>query len=130
MMELMIKLAAAALCGALFAAFLRPLSPAFGMLLSVVTGVLLLTRILDPVGHIFHTLAAFLTAAGISGDMYLPIIKAVGIAVLVHMVSQVCRDAGEGALGSKIELAGTIGAIAACIPLMQKVFELLTSMLL
>ena len=129
-MELMIKLAVMALCGALFAAFLRPLSPVFGMLTALISGILLLTIVLDPIGHIFHTLSAFLTAAGISGDMYLPIIKAVGIAVIVHIVSQVCRDAGEGALGSKIELAGTIGAIAVCIPLMQKVFDLLTSMLL
>ena len=124
------KLAILALCGALFAAFLRPLSPVFGVLIALTCGILLLTAILDPIGQIFHALSTFLTMAGISGEIYLPVIKAVGIAVIVHIVSQVCRDAGESAVGSKLELAGTIAAIAVCIPLMQKVFALLESMLL
>lgn len=129
-MELIVKLAAAALCGALFAAFLRPLSPVFGMLTALACGMILLLAVLDPVGEIFQALSAFLTAAGISGEIYLPVIKAVGIAVIVHITAQVCRDAGEGALGSKLELAGTIAAIAVCIPLMRQVFALLGSMLL
>lgn len=124
------KLAATALCGALFAAFLRPLSPVFGILTALACGLVILTAILDPIGQIFHALAAFLTAAGISGEIYLPVIKAVGIAMIVHITAQVCRDAGEGALGNKLELAGTIAAIAVCIPLMQQVFALLESMLL
>ena len=126
----MIKLAAAALCGALFAAFLRPISPVFGILTALACGLVVLAAVLDPIGQIFRALSAFLTAAGISGTIYLPVIKAVGIAVLVHITAQVCRDAGEGALGSKLELAGTIAAIVVCIPLMQQVFALLEAMLL
>lgn len=61
-MELVIKLAAAALCGALFAAFLRPLSPVFGILTALTCGLLLLMAVLDPIGQIFNALAAFLTA--------------------------------------------------------------------
>ncbi|HIV68283.1 MAG TPA: stage III sporulation AC/AD family protein [Candidatus Butyricicoccus stercorigallinarum] len=129
-MELIVKLAAAALCGALFAAFLRPLSPVFGVLTALACGTLLLLAALAPVGEIFRALSAFLTAAGVSGSIYLPVIRAVGIAVLVHMTAQVCRDAGEHALGSKLELAGTIAALAVCIPLMRQVFALLESMLL
>lgn len=128
-MELVIKLAAIALCGALFASFLRPLSPVFGLLTALACGMVVLLAVLDPVGQIFHALSVFLAAAGISGDIYLPVIKAVGIAVVVHITAQVCRDAGEGALGNKLELAGTVAAIAVCIPLMQQVFTLLESML-
>lgn len=128
-MELVIKLAIVALCGALFASFLRPLSPVFGVLTALACGIILLMAILDPVGKIFHALSVFLTAAGISGEIYLPVIKAVGISVVVHIAAQVCRDAGEGSLGNKLELAGTVAAIAACVPLMQQVFTLLESML-
>ena len=71
-----------------------------------------------------------MTAVGVSRHLYVPVIKAVGIAVLVHITAQVCRDAGESALGSKLELAGVIAAIAVCIPLMREVFTLLESMLL
>ncbi len=129
-MELIVKLAAAALCGALFAAFLRPLSPVFGVLTALTCGLVVLLAVLDPVGQIFRALSGFLTAAGISGEIYLPVIKAVGIATVVHITAQVCRDAGEAALGTKLELAGTIAAVAVCIPLMQQVFSLLETMLM
>lgn len=129
-MFLIFKLAALALCGALFAAFLRPLSPAFGMLTALACGIVLLCAALTQMGSILHTLTGFLSAAGMSGALYLPVCKAVGIAVVVHIAAQVCRDAGESALGSKLELAGVVAATAACLPLMQQVFALLESMLL
>lgn len=128
-MELIIKLAGIALCGALFAAFLRPLSPVFGILTALTCGILVLLAVIEPIGEVFTALSAFLTAAGIAGDVYRPVIKAVGIAVVVSIAAQVCRDAGEGALGTKLELAGTIAAIAVCVPLMRQVFTLLGNML-
>lgn len=129
-MYLIFKLVALALCGALFAAFLRPISPVFGILTALACGLLLLYAILEPIEQIFAVLSGFLTAAGMTKDLYMPVIKAVGIAVIVHITAQVCKDAGEGALGSKLELAGVIAAIAVCIPLMREVFALLESMLL
>ncbi|MDO4174445.1 MAG: SpoIIIAC/SpoIIIAD family protein [Eubacteriales bacterium] len=129
-MALVLKLAVAALCGAMLSAFLRPNAPVFGILTALACGLVILYAVMDPIGQVFNALSAFLTAAGISGEIYLPVIKAVGIAMIVHITSQVCRDAGEGAIGSRLELAGTIAAIAACIPLMRQVFALLESMLL
>lgn len=129
-MGLIFKMAAVALCGALLAAFLRPHTPVFGILTALICGLVLLYAVMEPIGQIFNALAGFLTAAGISGAIYLPVIKAVGIAVVVHLTAQVCRDAGEGALGSKLELAGMIAAIAACIPLMEQIFAMLEAMLL
>lgn len=129
-MYLIFKLAALAVCGALFAAFLRPISPVFGILTALACGLLLLYAVLDPIRQILTVLSGFLSAAGMEKNLYLPVIKAVGIAILVHITAQVCRDAGESALGSKLELAGVIAAIAVCIPLMQEVFVLLESMLL
>lgn len=129
-MYLIFKLAILAVCGALFAAFLKPLSPVFAIFTSLACGLLLIYAVLDPVKQIFDALSGFLTAVGVSRNLYVPVIKAVGIAVLVHITAQVCRDAGESALGSKLELAGVIAAIAVCIPLMREVFTLLESMLL
>ena len=121
-MYLIFKLAVLAVCGALFAAFLKPLSPVFAIFTSLACGLLLIYAILDPVRQIFDALSGFLTAVGVSRNLYVP--------VIVHITAQVCRDAGESALGSKLELAGVIAAIAVCIPLMREVFTLLETMLL
>lgn len=129
-MELIIKLAGIALCGAVFAAFLRPLSPAFAVLTALTCGVLILMQTVSPVGQLLETTARFMDAAGIRSELYVPVIKAVGIAVVVHVTAQLCRDAGEGALGMKLEIAGTAAALAVCAPLMEQVFALLEDMLL
>lgn len=128
-MELIIRLAGIALCGAVFAAFLRPLSPVFGSLTALGCGILLMLAVLDPIARLFDVLSGFMTAAGLSGELYFPIIKAVGIAMVVHITAQTCRDAGEAALGTKLEIAGTAAALAVCAPMMEQVFQLLEKLL-
>ena len=61
--------------------------------------------------------------------MFPQLILSVGIAVLVRIVSALCRDAGQGALAVKLELAGTVASIAVCIPLVQQVFALIAAIL-
>ena len=55
--------------------------------------------------------------AGI-GEMYLIILlKIIGISYLVEFGAQVCRDAGEGAIASKVELAGKVMILVMAVPI-------------
>jgi len=56
--------------------------------------------------------------------MYLnTILKIIGIAYITEFGAQVCRDAGEGAVASKIELAGKILVMVMAIPIIALVLE-------
>lgn len=123
------RLAGIALCGAVLAALVKQYTPPFALLTAAVCGVVMLAVIARPFGEILHTLTAFLRAAGIDGDIYIPVVKAVGIAVVVRITSEICRDAGQSALASRLELAGTVAATAVCIPLMQQIFALLSELM-
>ena len=127
-MELILKLCAIALCAAVFGVYLRQHSPAFAVLLSLLAGILILLPALDAIGQVWDS-ASRLMSAKIDGEVYVPVIKAVGIAVVVRVASEVCRDAGEGSIGSKLELAGVAAAIAVCLPLMEQVIRLIGGML-
>ena len=48
---------------------------------------------------------------------------------VLHLAAAFCRDAQEGALAAAVELAGTALALAAALPLMSAVLELLTQLL-
>ena len=50
----------------------------------------------------------------------------VGIAVLVRILAALCRDAGQSALAAKVELAGTVLAFGAALPLLEQVLTFLT----
>lgn len=118
-----------ALCAAVFCVYLRQHSPAFAVLLSLLAGVLILLPALDAVGQVWDSAARLMSAAEIDGAVYMPVVKAVGIAVVVRVASEVCRDAGESSVGSKLEIAGVAAAIAACLPLMEQVIRLIGGML-
>ena len=128
-MELILSLSAIALLGTVLAALLKPSAPAVAVAVSLVSSLVLLYRVFDLLGQTFASLSNFMAAAGLDGELYFPVIKAVGIAVVVRVVSGLCRDAGQSALGSKLEFSGAAASIAVCIPLIEQVFELMGSIL-
>ena len=61
--------------------------------------------------------------------IYVPVLKAVGIAVVVRLAGAVCQDAGQAALAAQLELAGTAAAIVVCLPLLTEVLSLVARMI-
>lgn len=57
------------------------------------------------------------------GDIYSLMFKSSGICLLCSLAAELCRDCGEGSLGTKIEFAGKCTLITFSLPLIQKVFE-------
>lgn len=56
---------------------------------------------------------------------YVPtLIKALGIAFCVQITSDICLDAGEGALSEKINIFGKVEIIVLSLPLIKTLFNL------
>jgi stage III sporulation protein AD len=73
--------------------------------------------VLDKLRMIIELFTEMAKRAGI-GEMYLIILlKIIGISYLVEFGAQVCRDAGEGAIASKIELAGKVMILVMAVPI-------------
>lgn len=75
-------------------------------------------------------------SSGISGNwgqlpeqLFQPLLKTVCIALICRTGSDLCRDAGEGALASVLETAGAVAAIVVSLPLFRAVWDLLESLL-
>lgn len=56
---------------------------------------------------------------------FLPVLKCTGIAIIAQICAAVCRDAGENALASAIELSGSALALLLALPLFTAFLELL-----
>ena len=52
------------------------------------------------------------------------LMKALGITLAAELCSSVCRDAGEGALGAKLELVGKAEILLLCLPRIGELIEL------
>lgn len=51
------------------------------------------------------------------------ILKIIGIAYIAEFAAQITKDAGQGAMASKIELAGKILILAMAIPILTVLIE-------
>ncbi len=99
-------------------------APAIAFLLTLTAGVLILLRAFDLVGGTMQRFSGLLAQGGITQNLYLPVLKTVGVAVVVRVVSALCRDSGQSALAAKLEIVGAVLALSLCLPLLEQVLEL------
>ena len=76
-------------------------------------------------GELLDFLREIGAASGLSDDLFIPLYKTAGIALVVKVGGSLCRDAGESALASAVETAGTVCALLVSLPLLRAVLALL-----
>lgn len=123
------KLAALAVTGALCALILKKEVPALSVVLALCAGAVLLTGVSAALGTIRGTADALSQAAGLSAELWRPVWKTVGIAIVTRLGASVCRDAGEGSVAAFLETAGGAAALLCALPLAQTVLEELEGLL-
>ena len=72
----------------------------------------------------FRQVTELLQAAALPGKYALILFKALGLCWLAQFAADSCRDAGESALASKVELAGKTAVLLTTLPLFSEVGEL------
>ena len=99
-------------------------APVIAFLLVLAAGVVLLLRLGEAAQSTMQRFSALLAQGGITGSLYLPVCKALGVAVVVRVMSALCKDAGQSALAAKLEIAGAVLALSLCLPLLEQVLGL------
>lgn len=124
----MMRAAAVALIGSLFCLALRRYVPELALLLGVVTGASVLLVLVEAWGQVQIGMDMLLSYTGLDESLTTPVLKVTVIAVLTRLASQICRDAGEGTVAVCCELASTVGALAAAMPLLEQMMELIAGL--
>lgn len=114
-----------ALVTLVFTVTLRQQKPEMALIVSLVAGAvifLLMLRKIGAVVNVFNDLAA---RANVNPVYLGVVLKIVGIAYIADFGAQICRDAGEGALGAKIEFAAKILILVLAVPVVLAVLDTL-----
>lgn len=90
-------------------------------------GVFLLAAV--QLGGVFQSIQKLLQTASIRQEYWSLLIKAVGIAYIAEFASQICRDAGEGAIAQKIDLGAKVTLLSMAVPVLLSAVELVLSVL-
>ena len=118
---------AAGICviAALLGLVLRRGSPEASLLLALAAVSAILLALGKPLGELLAFLDELTEQAGVSPALFRPLYKIVGIALVVKIGEGLCRDAGESALASVLELTGTVCTLLAALPLLRSVLNLI-----
>ncbi|MTI84166.1 MAG: stage III sporulation protein AD [Firmicutes bacterium] len=114
-----------AIVAAVMGIVLKQSKPEVAVLLSITVGAVIFLAVLGKIGSVIDILKQLAGRAQIS-DIYLAtILKIVAIAYIADFGAQICRDAGEGAVASKIEFAAKILVLVLAVPIVVAVLEAL-----
>jgi stage III sporulation protein AD len=123
------QLAAIAIVAVILALVLKNQRPEIALILSMAVGIFILINSLGKIKSIIDTINDFSRTSGIDGEYIGILLRIVGIAYVTEFISEICRDAGENAIASKLEIAGKLTILTMAIPIMVSVMKLLTTVI-
>ncbi len=97
----------------------------YGMLIGVCGGVLLLVAALPGIEKLMDTVMGAAENAGINKGYVGIVVKASGISCVSSVCGALCRDMGQTAIGTKLELAGRIAIVLTAVPAINALLSLI-----
>ncbi len=124
-----IKIIGVALIALIIIILLKQYRPEFAIYISLLTGVLILVLVMDELQGVITLLQSLANKASINGNFIALLLKITGIAFLSEFAVSICKDSGEGAIASKIEIGSKIIIISMSIPIISSLLEIILKIL-
>lgn len=117
------KILAICIIGAILSIILRQKSAEYAFAVVLVTGIVVLTFVLNAVSAPIEEISQKLAGYGVEIQYFKTALKAVGIAYITDFIADASRDAGQGSIASKAELAGKVAIFILSVPLLISVLD-------
>lgn len=124
-----IKIIGIAIVALIIIIILKQYRPEFAIYVSLLAGVLILFLVMDKLSGIINLLQNLSTKASVNSTFLSLLIKITGIALLSEFAVSICKDSGESAIASKIEIGSKIIIISMSIPIISSLLEVILKVL-
>ncbi len=124
-----IKIIGIALIALIIIIMLKQYRPEYAIFISILTGVLMLFLVMDRLTGIINLIESIQSKFSINTQFIALLIKITGIAFLSEFAVSICKDSGEAAIASKIELGSKIIIISMSIPIISSMLEIILKIL-
>ena len=105
---------------------LKAQKPEIAVQISIITGIVIFLLVAAKLSAIMDMLQSFSEKAHINPVYFTTVLKILGIAYIAEFGAEVCKDAGEASIASKIELAGKVIIVVLAVPIITSLLELIT----
>ena len=104
-------------------------SKMYGNLIRIVVVTILMILIVSQLDSVFMVVRDLANKMNMDNTYLNIVLKVVGIAYLAEFGAQLCEDAGEKAIGSKVQLAGKVMIFVMASPVILALIELITDLI-
>ena len=124
-----LKIAVICLVAAVMAKVIQPTNRDLAALLSISAVIFSAFIAVDGITQVFSGMDSLFSGTGL-GSGYLKLaFRALGICYISELCSSSCRDCGETALGSVLDISGRVAVALICLPLLREFTEAVKSVL-
>lgn len=124
-----IKIIGIGLVALIIIILLKQYKPEFAIYISLLSGILILFLVMDKLTGVINLLQSLVNKTSINSTFLSVLIKITGIAFLSEFAVSICKDSGEAAIASKIEIGTKIIIISMSIPIISSLLEIILKIL-
>lgn len=124
-----IKIIGIGLIAVIIIVILKQYRPEFAMYVSLGAGILIFALIAMKISGIIEVLKSLANKTSINTEFLGLLIKITGIAILTEFTVSICKDSGESAIASKVDLGGKVIIMSMSIPIMSSLLETIINIL-
>ena len=124
-----VKIIGVGLIALIIIIILKQYKPEFTVYVSIIAGAIIIFMVMDKLTSVVGLLTNLTSRTGTGSTFLKILLKITGIAILTEFAVSSCKDSGETAIASKIDLGGKIIIISISIPIITALLELLIQIL-
>lgn len=124
-----IRIAAIGLAGVVISSIVKGYKPEFATYVVITTVLVIFIMVIYKLTPVFEFLSEIYNQLSYGRNFFPIIIKVLAVAYIADFTAQICRDSGETAIASKVELGGKVMIFYLAIPVMMAVMDLIGKML-
>lgn len=123
-----IKIVGISIFAVIMIIILKNYRPEMALVLSIITGIGIMLYAISKMSSVINVLNDLVSKSGVNTDFLLIIIKVIGVAYIVEFGKNVCIDAGQSSIATKLEMAGKVVIVVLTIPLISSLVNVLVGL--
>ncbi len=124
-----IKIIGVAFIALIVIIILKQYRPEFAIYASIAAGLIILFMISGTLSGIIDMIENIANKTNVNSTFIKILIKITGIAILTEFAVCICKDAGESAIASKVDVGGKILIVSLSIPIINALIETILKVL-
>lgn len=124
-----VKVCAFCITAVILVTILKEQNKAVATMISIVAGVIVMLYVVSNIDGVFSALNNIAGVSSVESKYFALILKISGITYLIEFGKNLCMDAGETALGTKLEMAGKVMIVTLTLPILTEILNQIVGVL-